>query len=106
MSEAEALEAWSDEGEFADPVWQGEMEARRHRARRNARPATKRSRKPARPYGKPTMVRMLCHCGTEYEARKVDLLRGWGLSCSKSCAAIRRDYGRPAAKILGEVDYD
>ena len=41
---------------------------------------------------------MVCHCGTEYPARKADLKRGYGYSCSKSCAAIRRDHGRPAAK--------
>lgn len=36
------------------------------------------------------MVTMQCHCGKEYQTRKVDLDRGWGLSCSKSCAARRR----------------
>lgn len=43
-------------------------------------------------------VDMVCHCGTRYPARTADLKRGWGLSCSKACAAIRRDFGRPAAK--------
>lgn len=43
-------------------------------------------------------VAMICHCGQEYDARKADLDRGWSLSCSKSCASIRREYGRPAAK--------
>lgn len=41
---------------------------------------------------------MVCHCGTEYEARTADIARGWGLSCSKRCAAIRRDFNKPAAK--------
>lgn len=41
---------------------------------------------------------MVCHCGTEYEARSADIARGWGLSCSKRCASIRRDCGKPAAK--------
>lgn len=41
---------------------------------------------------------MVCHCGAKYEARKADLDRGWGLSCSKRCASIRREFGRPAAK--------
>lgn len=50
----------------------------------------------APPRGK--MVRMVCHCKQEYDARQADLSRGQGLSCSKSCAAIRRTYGRPAAK--------
>ena len=42
-------------------------------------------------------AKMVCHCGNEYEARTADLARGWGLSCGKRCAAIRRDFGRPAA---------
>lgn len=41
---------------------------------------------------------MQCHCGTVYEVRVSELKRGNGKSCSKRCAAIRRDYGRPAAK--------
>jgi len=41
---------------------------------------------------------MKCHCGNVYSARKADLKRGWAKSCSKSCASIRREYGRPAAK--------
>lgn len=40
---------------------------------------------------------MRCHCGEHYVARTADIKRGWGLSCSKRCAAIRRDFGRPAA---------
>lgn len=43
-------------------------------------------------------VTMVCHCGQRYEARTADVKRGWGLSCSKRCAAIRRDFGRPAAR--------
>jgi len=43
-------------------------------------------------------VAMRCWCGTEYKAKTADLNRGWGLSCSKHCAAVRRDFGRPAAK--------
>jgi len=41
---------------------------------------------------------MICHCGLHYEAREADLKRGWAMSCSKSCAAIRRDFGRPRAR--------
>lgn len=44
------------------------------------------------------MVLMICHCGEEYTARSADLKRGWGYSCSKSCAAKRRDFGLPKAK--------
>jgi len=44
------------------------------------------------------MTKMICHCGDHYDARDADLLRGWSLSCSKSCAAKRRDKRLPAAK--------
>lgn len=55
---------------------------------------------PAKPQ-RGTKVRMKCFCGQEYDARQADLNRGWGLTCSKSCAAIRRDFGRPkATKVL------
>lgn len=37
---------------------------------------------------------MICHCGQEYKAREADLKRGWGKSCSKRCASIRRMYGK------------
>lgn len=44
-----------------------------------------------------TKVALICHCGQEYNARQADIKRGQGLSCSKRCAAIRREYGRPPA---------
>lgn len=43
------------------------------------------------------MVAMICHCKTEYDAREADLKRGYGYSCGKRCAAIRREFGRPKA---------
>lgn len=43
-------------------------------------------------------AKMKCHCGDIYEAREADLKRGWAKSCSKRCAAIRRDFGRPGGK--------
>ena len=43
-------------------------------------------------------MEMICHCDRKYEAREADLKRGWALSCSKRCAAIRRDYGKPKGK--------
>jgi hypothetical protein len=46
------------------------------------------------------MIAMECHCGNQYFAKAADLKRGWGLSCSKHCAAVRRDFGKPAAKRL------
>lgn len=30
-------------------------------------------------------------CGNEYNVKPSDLKRGWGLTCSKSCAAIKRE---------------
>ena len=44
--------------------------------------------------------KMQCHCGVIYFARAADLDRGWGFSCSKRCAAIRREFGRPKAKKI------
>lgn len=44
--------------------------------------------------------KMQCHCGSIYFARVADLDRGWGFSCSKRCAAIRREFGRPKAKEI------
>lgn len=49
-----------------------------------------------KPRGK--VVEMVCHCGAEYKARAADIDRGWGMSCSKRCAAIRRKYKKPPAK--------
>ena len=40
---------------------------------------------------------MKCHCKNLYEARTADLKRGWAMSCSKSCASIRRAYGKSKA---------
>ena len=45
---------------------------------------------------------MRCHCGQVYDARVADLKRGWALSCSKSCAAIRKKYKKPKAKELSK----
>jgi hypothetical protein len=46
--------------------------------------------------------KMQCHCGSIYFARIADLDRGWGFSCSKRCAAIRREFGRPKAKKINQ----
>lgn len=45
-----------------------------------------------------TSVNMICRCGMPYAARQADLNRGWGLSCDKACAAMRRDFGGKPAK--------
>ncbi len=34
-------------------------------------------------------------CGKEYEADPRNLKRGWGLCCSKSCAAKKREKNKP-----------
>ena len=41
------------------------------------------------------MKRNCDYCGREYEADKRNLKRGWGLCCSKSCAAHKREKSRP-----------
>jgi len=33
-------------------------------------------------------------CNTDYYVKKSDLARGWGLTCSKSCAAKKRERSR------------
>lgn len=35
------------------------------------------------------------NCGKEYEADTRNLNRGWGLTCSKSCAASKREKSKP-----------
>lgn len=37
------------------------------------------------------MKRNCDNCGKEYSARSADVKRGWGLNCSKSCAASSRE---------------
>ncbi len=36
-------------------------------------------------------VQVKCACGTMFTARVADRKRGWAKSCSKSCAAIKRE---------------
>ena len=36
------------------------------------------------------------NCGIEYEADTRNLNRGWGLCCSKSCAASKREKSKPS----------
>lgn len=35
------------------------------------------------------------HCGKTYFADNRNLKRGWGLTCSKSCAAKKREMSKP-----------
>ncbi len=106
MSEAEAMQDWDDEGLYDD--WldsEEDDDGLWHKPppkEPKGKPKVKRKkRKNSIPRGK--MVNMVCHCGAKYQSRKADLLRGWGLSCSKSCAAKRREFGLPEATILGEI---
>lgn len=41
------------------------------------------------------MKRNCNYCGKEYEADERNLKRGWGRTCSKSCAAKKREQSRP-----------
>ena len=36
-----------------------------------------------------TRIEVRCRCGTKFLAKMSDIKRGWGKSCSKSCAAKR-----------------
>lgn len=66
-------------------------------ARRScAHKAPKTNSKQSKPIRGATQ-QMKCFCGTVYKARTADLKRGWAQTCSKRCAGIRREYGRPAA---------
>ena len=66
--------------------------------RRSATVKTKPSKPQEKAPARGRKVTMICHCGAEYKARAADIERGWALSCSKRCAAIRREFGRPPAK--------
>lgn len=40
----------------------------------------------------PRMVELVCPiCGSKYKTRAVELSRGWGKACSRSCAAQLRE---------------
>lgn len=41
------------------------------------------------------MKRKCDNCGKEYNADERNLKRGWGLCCSKSCAASKREKSKP-----------
>lgn len=82
--EQEKWESWVE-------VFEDEISCRERHAPKVLKPAT-----PPKPQ-RGTKVRMKCFCGQEYDAREADLKRGWALTCSKSCSAIRREFGRPKA---------
>ena len=39
------------------------------------------------------------NCGKEYKADNRNLKRGWGLTCSKSCAASKREKSKPTYNV-------
>jgi len=41
------------------------------------------------------MIRKCDNCGKLYDADSRNLKRGWGLCCSKSCAASKREKSKP-----------
>lgn len=83
-SDADMWQSWVD-------IFDREMARRPAEPRKDVKPKAEK---------KGTLIKMVCHCGTQYDAREAELKRGWGLSCSKGCAAVRREFGRPAAKRL------
>lgn len=85
-SEVGKWEAWAD-------VFEEEL------ARRIDVPAKNKTARNPQPV-RGAKVQMVCHCGKHYDAREADLKRGWGLSCSKSCAASRKAFRLPAAKRI------
>lgn len=92
----ELWQSWVDL--FDDEIFLRERKVQAQHTPKAAPASTEPKAAPQAPRGK--MQWMKCHCGTEYQARTADVKRGWGLSCSKRCAAIRRDFGRPAAKKI------
>lgn len=85
--EEDKWSAWID-------IFETELAGRSSPQQSNRQSAPPSSKKPTR--GKKQTMK--CHCGAIYEARVAELKRGNAKSCSKRCAAIRRDYGRPPAK--------
>ena len=86
-SDAEAWEEWIE-------IFERELAGRSEEVKPEAVYIGPEAIKPTRG----AKVEMVCHCKTEYSARKADLDRGYGFSCSKRCASIRREFGRPKAK--------
>lgn len=51
------------------------------------------------------MVDRVCHCGEEFSAKPSDIKRGWGDSCGKRCAAIKREADKKAAESDRAIIY-
>lgn len=82
-------EEWESRADMFDSMIDSHMRTQ------NASKAVTPSKPPQPVRG--TKVTMICHCKAEYQARQADLNRGNGYSCSKRCAGIRREFGRPKA---------
>ena len=80
-----------------DFIFNEKVKAEVARQLKNTTPSIVKSTLKNRFYSVGITQTMKCHCGNLYEARTADLKRGWALSCSKSCAATRRSYGKPKA---------
>lgn len=52
-------------------------------------------------------MKVTCRCGTVFDAKLADIKRGWGKSCSKRCAANRREIknGHRWHKRATEIKY-
>lgn len=90
LSKSATFSCESDKWDTWVGIFSDELD-RRSRATKEVKEVKKKST----PRG--SSKKMRCHCGCTYTARVADIKRGWGLSCSKRCAAIRRDFGRPKA---------
>ncbi len=43
-----------------------------------------------------TYIKRQCdNCGQEYRVKQADLNRGWGLTCSRTCSAQKREKSKP-----------
>jgi len=53
------------------------------------------------------MKRNCDNCGKQYEADMRNIKRGWGLCCSKSCAASKREKSKPSydPAVVAENNY-
>ena len=50
------------------------------------------------------MKRNCNNCGKEYEADIRNINRGWGLCCSKSCAASKREKSKPGYNLIKVIN--
>lgn len=51
------------------------------------------------------MIRKCDNCGKVYDADERNINRGWGLCCSKSCAAKKREKSKPSYNARRVKEY-